>query len=81
MPKLPKRTPRKKNSNSRETTPRKYTQMALLGLEAGLSWEDMRHMKFTHLQQIIWEWEDMHGAEYDEVRDATGADVRALTRM
>lgn len=55
--------------------------MALLAMEAGLSWGDMRHMKFTHLLQLIWEWEDMHGAEYDEVRDATGADVRALTRM
>ena len=55
--------------------------MAVSGLEAGLSWRDMRHMKYTHLMQLLWEWEDMHGAEVEEVRDATAADVMALTRI
>lgn len=55
--------------------------MALSGLEAGLTWRDMRHMKFTHMMQLLFEWEDMHGAEVDEVRDATPKDVMALTRL
>lgn len=45
--------------------------MALCGLEAGLSWRDMRRMKYTHLMQLLFEWEDMHGSEADEVVDAT----------
>lgn len=79
MPELPKRTPKKRKSNDR--TPRPYTQMMLCGLEAGLSIDDMRDMKYTHLMQILYEWEDMHGAEVDEVVEATPADVMALTRM
>ena len=55
--------------------------MALNGLAAGLSWQDMRHMKYTHLMQLLYEWEDMHGADVDEVRDATPSDVTALTRL
>lgn len=55
--------------------------MALCGLQAGLSWRDMRLMKYTHLTQLLWEWEDMNGAEVDETRDATPADVMALTRL
>lgn len=55
--------------------------MAVNGLEAGLSWRDMRHMKYTHLMQLLWEWEDMHGAEVDEVVDATSDDVKALARL
>lgn len=52
--------------------------MALNGLSAGLAWRDMRHMKFTHLQQMLYEWDDMRGADVEEVRDATPEDVRAL---
>jgi len=52
--------------------------MALCGLEAGLTWRDMRNMKFTHMMQLLYEWEDMHGAEVDETRDATTSDVMAL---
>ena len=55
--------------------------MALNGLEAGLTWRDMRQMKYTHLTQFLWEWADMHGAEADETVDATPADVMALTRL
>lgn len=55
--------------------------MAVQGLEAGLTWSEMRHMKHTHLIQLLWEWEDMHGAEVDETRDATPKDVMALTRL
>ena len=55
--------------------------MALNGLEAGLSWRDMRHMKYTHLMQTLFEWEDMHGADVDEIVDATPSDVRALAKM
>ena len=54
--------------------------MALNGLSAGLSWSDMRHMKYTHLMQLLYEWEDMHGADVDEIVDATPADVRALMK-
>ena len=49
--------------------------MALLALESGLSWRDLRHMKYTHLMQLLYEWEDMHGAEVDEVVDATNFDL------
>ena len=55
--------------------------MALNALSAGLSWRDLRHMKYTHLMQILYEWEDMHGADVDEVVDATPEDVMALTRL
>lgn len=54
--------------------------MALHGLSAGLSWRDLRFMKYTHLMQLLYEWEDMNGAEVDEVRDATASDVMALSR-
>ena len=55
--------------------------MALCGLDAGLTMRDMRDMKYTHLMQILFEWEDMQGAEVDETVDATGADVRALMKL
>lgn len=55
--------------------------MAVSGLQAGLSWRDMRHMKYTHLMQLLYEWEDANGAEIDETREATTADVMALTKM
>lgn len=54
--------------------------MAVSGLEAGLSWSDMRTMKYTHLMQILWEWEDLRGADVDETVDATAEDVMSLTR-
>lgn len=56
-------------------------RMALCGLEAGLTAEDMRHMKYTHLMQLLWEWDDMHGAKADEIRDAKPSDVRALMNL
>lgn len=56
-------------------------RMGLNGLSAGLSWRDMRRMKYTHLMLLLWEWDDMHGAEADETRDATPSDVRALTKI
>lgn len=55
--------------------------MMLCGLEAGLTSEDMRDMKYTHLMQILYEWEDMHGAEVDETVEATSADIKALMRL
>ena len=55
--------------------------MMLCGLEAGLSVGDMRRMKYTHLMQVLYEWEDMNGADVDEVVDATPADVRALMKL
>lgn len=55
--------------------------MAASALNAGLSMSDMRHMKYTHLMQILWEWQDMHGAEVVETRDATSSDVRALMSL
>lgn len=54
--------------------------MALSGLQAGLTWRDMRDMKYTHLMQLLFEWEDMNGAEVDEIREATPDDVDALAR-
>lgn len=55
--------------------------MAINGLQMGLTWSEMRHMKYTHLMQLLFEWEDMHGDEIDETRDATDADLRALMRL
>lgn len=80
MPELPKRTV-KNSKGDPPATSRRYTRMALGGLSAGLSWRDMRHMKYTHLMQILWEWDDMNGAETDETVDATPSDVMALTRL
>ena len=76
---MPERKPKEKND--REGSRRPYTAMAVSALSAGLSWRDLRQMKYTHLMQILWEWDDMHGAEYDEIVDATPADVMALTRL
>ena len=55
--------------------------MAVSALSMGLSWRDLRHMKYTHLMQLLWEWEVANGADVTEYVDATGADVRALTRL
>lgn len=55
--------------------------MAVSALAAGLTWGDLRHMKYTHLMQILYEWEDAHGAECEEIREATPEDVMALTRL
>ena len=55
--------------------------MALCGLSAGLTWRDMRRMKYTHLLQLLYEWEDMQGGVVDETVDATSADVKALARL
>lgn len=55
--------------------------MLLNGLAAGFSLEEMRHMKYTHLMHFLFEWEDMNGAEVDETRDATPADVMELMKL
>lgn len=79
MPTLPER---KSNSRDESDPPtRPYARMALHGLSAGLGWRDLRHMKYTHLMQLLYEWEDMNGADVDEIRDATPGDVMALTRL
>lgn len=62
MPELPKRKP----SDDGRHTDRPYTQMALCVLSAGLTWRDMRHMKYTHLMQLLYEWEDMHSGESND---------------
>ena len=77
MPELPER----KSKGDQYKTERPYTAMAVNGLAAGLSWADMRTMKYTHLVQLLWEWDNLHGAESEEVRDATPADVMALARL
>lgn len=56
-------------------------RMAVHGMQAGLSWRDMRFMKYTHLMQLLWEWDDANGAECDEVEDAKPGDVRFLMSM
>lgn len=55
--------------------------MAVSGLAAGLTWDEMRSMKYTHLMQILWEWEDMKGAQVDETRDATESDIEMLKSL
>ncbi len=55
--------------------------MMLCGLDAGLTIQDMRDMKYTHLMQVLYEWEDMNGAEVDEVVEATHEDIMALMRL
>lgn len=55
--------------------------MAVSALQVGLSWRDLRHIKYTHLMQILWEWDDMNGADVDEVVDATPSDVSILMGM
>ena len=55
--------------------------MAINGLSAGLTWCDMRQMKYTHIMQFLFEWEDMNGADVDETRAATDADVEWLKSL
>ena len=80
MPQLEER----KGSKEEKPASRPYSRMALIALDAGLSWRDLRQMKYTHLMQLLLEWEDMHRAEdedEDEVVEATSADVKALARL
>lgn len=79
VPKLPERKHRGKHQPNDSVRP--YTQMMLCGLDAGLTMQDMRDMKYTHLMQVLYEWEDMHDADVEEVVDATSADVKALMRL
>lgn len=55
--------------------------MAVSAMSMGLSWRDLRHMKYTHLMQLLWEWEDANGADVTEYVDATPEDVIALTKL
>ena len=55
--------------------------MAASALNAGITLSEMRHMKYTHLMQILWEWQDMRGVEVEETRDATSNDVKALMSL
>ena len=55
--------------------------MAMSGLSAGLTMPDLKTIKYTHLIQMLWEWDEMHGAEYDEIVEATSADVMSLTKL
>jgi len=41
----------------------------------------MRHMKYTHLMQFLFEWEDMQGADVTEYVDANNSDVKALMKL
>jgi hypothetical protein len=81
VPNLPERKSR--DETVRKTT-RPFTAMALNGLSLGLSWKDMRHIKYTHMMQFLFEYEDMHIADSDQieqVRDATPRDVKALMML
>lgn len=80
MPRIPQRKPRDSGDDARGAA-RPYTQWMLLGLQTGLALSDIREMKYTHLVQTVYAWQDMHGVEYDEVREATGADTRLLKEM
>lgn len=80
MPRLPERT--YKGDKKQRPTDRKYTAMALAALSAGLTWRDLRHMKYTHVVQVIYAYDDMRGdGDYDEVREATSSDIRALMSL
>ena len=78
MPSLPKR---KSNSDKSDPPTRPFARMALNAMSAGLSWRDLRHVKYTHLMQLLYEYEDANGADVTEYVDATGADVKALTKL
>lgn len=79
---MPKLSQRKSNSDKGvRSSLRPYTAMAVSALQAGLTWRDLRHMKYTHLMQILWEWEDMNGADVDETVDAKPSDVSILMSM
>lgn len=58
-----------------------FARTAMGALSAGLSWRDLRHMKYTHLVLLLYAYEDNIGAEYDEVSDAKPSDVRMLMSM
>ena len=55
--------------------------MTVCGLKAGLTLRDMRDMEYTHFVQLLWEWEDMNGAEVDETVDAKPSDLKMLMSM
>ena len=66
-------------SSDSEPVRRPYARMALLGLQAGLTWRDMRRMKYTHLLQLLYEWDDMHGgAESDDEEPEPSNDAAGL---
>lgn len=56
--------------------------MALSALQAGLTLDDLRHAKYTHVVQLMWEWEDMHDDEgRDETVEAKPSDVKMLMTL
>ena len=81
MPELPKRETKPGKGEKRGAPRHPYAHMAVCGLSMGLSWPDMRFMKHTHLMQLLWEYDDMNGAETVEVRDAGDADIEAMMMM
>ena len=76
---MPKRKLEKKDRADK--SPRPYARMAVCAMQMGLEWRDMRHMKYTHLMKLLYEWEDANGAEVTEYVDANGSDVRALMKL
>ena len=76
---MPERKPSKEEKSS--PTSRPFARMALCALDSGLGWRDMRHMKYTHLMQLLFEWEDMRGADVDEVREGTKENMLAIARL
>jgi len=77
-----KRESKKKRNKDDEEDLRPYTGLVLCGLHAGLTREDMRHMKYTALVQTVWEWEDVNDpGSHSETRKATEADWDFLKHM
>lgn len=77
-----KRKTTKKQKKHKHDDRRPYTGLVLCGLHAGLTREDMRYMKYTHLVQTVWEWEDMNDPDsHEETRDATPADFEMLKHL
>lgn len=74
MPELPER--KRSRDGERRPTPRPFAAMAVNAMGAGLSWCDLRQMKYTHLMQLLYEYEDMHsdadGGEEPPSNDAAG---------
>jgi len=55
--------------------------MAVHALQMGLTWQDLRHMKYTHVMQLLYEWEDANGADVTEYVDAKDSDIKALMKL
>ena len=55
--------------------------MLVGALRIGLTLDNLRHMKYTHVIQILWAYDDANGVEVIEEREAMQSDIEWLKQL